>query len=158
MYDPGSGSGVFFSQRVAGCVVARDGVLVATGYNGSVDGEPHCNEVGHEIIRIADWENGVEVGAEFHCIRTIHAEINAIINACKTGASLQNCDWYINGVSCQPCANVIARLQPRRIFMCTDMYEEIRNKGVIEFWRMRCNPRLRTQKELRHEGIMDKET
>jgi len=147
---------------MAGCVVAKDGILVATGYNGSVDGEPHCDEAGHKLIDVREvLPGGVMSPPNEHCIRTIHAEVNAIINACKTGGCLQHCDWYINGISCQSCANIIARLEPRRIFMCVDTYKGIDNENVLEFWKRRFGPSsgyslvLRTREKLRQEGIID---
>ena len=58
-----------------GAVIARDKNILATGYNGSLRGLPHCDEEGHMM------EDG-------HCVRTIHAEANAIIQAAKNGAGI----------------------------------------------------------------------
>ncbi|KKN89681.1 hypothetical protein LCGC14_0235270 [marine sediment metagenome] len=125
----------------AGCVVAKDGVIVATGYNGSVDGEPHCDEAGHELIHVMNFsanseDNIITHGDTIvaHCIRTIHAEINCIINAAKVGQSLEGCDWYLNGVPCKPCSMAIARLYPHRIFFPSDIYPA---EGIIEWWQNR---------------------
>ena len=126
----------------AGCVVARDGIVVATGYNGSAPGEPHCDEAGHRLVSFVpcgapDWqtESG---GPPVHCLRTIHAEINAIINAAYLGVSIRGCDWYVTGVSCPACSKAIARLDPERLFFCSDLGADQRqNHRHLRWWRER---------------------
>lgn len=86
----------------SGCVVAKNGVVITTAYNGSVEGESHCDEIG------CDVQNNT-------CVRSIHAEINAIINAHIIGASVYNADWYITKTPCNNCAPVIRRLKPTSI-------------------------------------------
>jgi len=106
-----------------GCVVAREGVVLATGYNGSAPGEPHCDEDGHLLIHhIPVNPANPEVGVlgESHCIRTIHAEMNAVINAALVGVSLKGCDWYITGVPCQRCSMAISRLRPAALYLRSD--------------------------------------
>ena len=133
----------------AGCVVVKGGVIVATGYNGSVDGEPHCDVAGHKMIAVGRKNFG-EI--EEHCIRTIHAEINAIINAAKVGISLKGCNWYLNGMPCKPCSMAIARLRPNRIFFPPDIYPA---EGIIEWWAKRCNITTKTSAELKEIGVME---
>ena len=60
-----------------GAVIARNKVILSTGYNGAPRGLPHCDDVGHEIV-------------DGHCVRTIHAEANAIAQAARNGAA-RNC-------------------------------------------------------------------
>jgi dCMP deaminase len=64
--------------------------LIATGYNGSAKGQPHCDEVGHYIV-----------GG--HCIRTIHAEENALLQAAQFGISVQGCELVVNAPPCIRC-------------------------------------------------------
>ena len=67
-----------------GAVIAKDGRIISTGYNGSPPGEIHCDEAGCEI------EDG-------HCIRTIHAEANAIAWAARNGISTEGATLYVTG-------------------------------------------------------------
>jgi len=62
-------------RKNVGAVIVRDKTILSTGYNGSVRGMPHCDDVGHFM------ENG-------HCIATVHAEANAIIQAAKNGVAV----------------------------------------------------------------------
>ena len=136
----------------AGCVVARDGIILTTGYNGSAPGDPHCDEVGHEIVSVQRFAKGetppwspltfVESQTE-HCVRTIHAEINAIVNAAYVGVSLRNSDWYINGIPCMACSRALARLRPRTLHLI-DGY---RNGSNLEWWRER-QSRLEVPKQI----------
>ena len=128
-----------------GCVIARDGVLIATGYNGSAPGEDHCDDVGHDLIAVYPAHHGSRTGVdsrekqgEVHCVRTIHAEVNAIVNAAILGVSIKECDWFCTGVPCWACSRTIARLTPDRIFMCIDQGGVDDNKrGIAEWWRRR---------------------
>ncbi|MFQ6674111.1 MAG: cytidine/deoxycytidylate deaminase family protein, partial [Fidelibacterota bacterium] len=69
-------------RKKVGAVIVRDKTILSTGYNGSIRGLPHCDEAGHEI------ENG-------HCVRTIHAEANAIVQAAKNGVTIDGGEIYI---------------------------------------------------------------
>jgi dCMP deaminase len=80
-----------------GCVIEKEGRILSTGYNGSPPGEPHCFDVGCLM------ENG-------HCIRTIHAEANAICFAARHGISLRGSTLYVTGWaggSCHRCKMLI---------------------------------------------------
>lgn len=85
-----------------GAVIVRDRTLLSTGYNGSIRGLPHCDEVGHMM------ENG-------HCVATIHAETNAILQAAKNGVAIDKADIYITASPCWPCFKMIANAGIRRI-------------------------------------------
>ena len=105
-----------------GCIIAREGIVVSTGYNGSGPGDPHCDEVGCDeveswpaVMKDKIWGKGT-----IHCVRTIHSEINAITNAAILGVSIADRDWYITGVPCWGCARVIMRTSPRSIWLCTE--------------------------------------
>lgn len=67
-----------------GCVIEKDGRILSTGYNGSLSGEVHCDDVGCEMV-------------DGHCIRTIHAEANAICFAARHGISLEGAVLYVTG-------------------------------------------------------------
>lgn len=74
-------------RKHVGCLLVRDNHILATGYNGSIPGMDHCDDVGHIVI------NG-------QCLRTTHAEQNAICQAGKYGTSIQGATAY---VTCEPC-------------------------------------------------------
>lgn len=81
-------------RRKVGAVVVVDGQIVATGYNGAPRGEPHCLDVGCEV------EHG-------HCIRTVHAELNALLQAGRTGHALKGATLYTTASPCRRCMQAI---------------------------------------------------
>lgn len=95
-----------------GAVIVRDKNILATGYNGSPAGLPHCTEVGCLI-----YESRTPSGeVEENCFRTIHAEINAIAQAAKNGASIRDADIYITHTPCIHCFKVVINTGIRRVF------------------------------------------
>jgi dCMP deaminase len=82
-------------RKHVGAVVARDKMILATGYNGSIRGLPHCDDVGH------DMEDG-------HCVRTVHAEANAIVQAAKNGVRIDGSGIYVTASPCWSCFRLIA--------------------------------------------------
>jgi dCMP deaminase len=87
----------------SGCVIARDGQLLVTGYVGSPTGLPHCDDVGHQMKRTVH-EDGRETQ---HCVRTVHAEQNAICQAAKLGVSIKGATLYCRMTPCRVCAMLI---------------------------------------------------
>ncbi|OGN01228.1 MAG: deaminase [Candidatus Yanofskybacteria bacterium RIFCSPLOWO2_02_FULL_43_10] len=73
-----------------GAVIARNKVILSTGYNGAPRGLPHCDDVGHEIV-------------DGHCVRTIHAEANAIAQAARNGAAIEGATIYLTISPCYDC-------------------------------------------------------
>jgi dCMP deaminase len=90
-------------RKHVGAVIVRDKTVLSTGYNGSIRGLPHCDDVGHTM------ENG-------HCIATVHAEANAIIQAARNGTAIDGADIYITASPCWNCFKLIANSGIRRIF------------------------------------------
>jgi dCMP deaminase len=87
-------------RRSVGALIVKDRHILATGYNGATSGLPHCPEDGG----INDWPKGcLRAG---HCIRSLHAEQNALLQAAKFGIS---CDGATMYVTCQPC-NACAKM------------------------------------------------
>lgn len=87
----------------SGCVVVRDKHILCTGYVGAPPGLPHCDDVGHLLKKVID-DDGV---ARQHCVRTIHAEQNAILQAAKVGMSLEGSTFYSTMEPCRTCAMFI---------------------------------------------------
>jgi dCMP deaminase len=86
-------------RKSVGCVIVKDRNILATGYNGSVSGLDHCDEVGCDIVTSADGTK--------HCVRTIHAEANAIVQAAKHGHSLRGATAYVTVTPCWPCFKLL---------------------------------------------------
>jgi dCMP deaminase len=89
-------------RKHVGAVVVRDKTILSTGYNGSIRGLKHCNEVGHLM------ENG-------HCVRTVHAEANAIAQAAGNGVRIQDSAIYVTASPCWICFRLIANSGITRI-------------------------------------------
>jgi len=87
----------------SGCVVARDRQILVTGYVGSPKGLPHCDEVGH-LFKTVTHEDG---HTSQHCVRTVHAEQNAICQAAQLGISLAGSTLYCKMTPCRTCAMLI---------------------------------------------------
>lgn len=85
-----------------GAIIVKDRRILTTGYNGSPAGLPHCDEVGHLMI-------------EGHCVRTLHAEQNAIIQAAYHGVSVQDSTLYVTHQPCLNCAKMIINAGIRRV-------------------------------------------
>ena len=82
-------------RKHVGAVIVRNKNILSTGYNGSIKGLPHCDEVGHEMV-------------DGHCIRTTHAEANAIVQAAKNGVSIDNSEIFVTASPCYNCFKLIA--------------------------------------------------
>ena len=87
----------------AGCVIVKDKRIIVTGYVGSPKGLPHCDEVGHQMKTLTH-EDGSQ---SQHCVRTTHAEQNAICQAAKIGVSIDGATVYCNMTPCSTCAKMI---------------------------------------------------
>jgi dCMP deaminase len=87
----------------SGCVIARDRQLLVSGYVGSPIGLPHCDEVGHQMKKMQHEDGSITQ----HCVRTVHAEQNAICQAAKLGISLLGATLYCRMTPCRTCAMLI---------------------------------------------------
>ena len=103
----------------SGCVIARDKQILVTGYVGSPTGFAHCDEVGHQIKRLTH-ENG-EVTE--HCMRTVHAEQNAICQAAKIGVSIAGATIYTRMTPCRTCAMLLINCGIKRV-VCERKYHQ----------------------------------
>lgn len=102
----------------SGCVIARDKQILVTGYVGSPKGLPHCDEVGHQFEDTIH-EDGV---TRKHCIRTTHAEQNAICQAAKLGISISGATLYCKMEPCPVCAKLIINSGIIRV-VCEKRYQ-----------------------------------
>ena len=105
-------------RKHVGALLVRDRTILSTGYNGSIRGMPHCTEAGHMM------END-------HCVATIHAEANAIIQAAKNGVMIDGAAIYVTASPCWNCFKQIANAGIRRI-VYGEFYRDERIFSVAE--------------------------
>lgn len=89
-------------RKHVGALIVREKIILTTGYNGSIRGLSHCDDEGHLM------EDG-------HCVRTVHAEANAIVQAARNGVRLEGGDIYVTASPCFGCFKLIANAGLRRI-------------------------------------------
>ena len=90
-------------RKHVGSVIVRDKTILSTGYNGSIRGMPHCDEAGHMM------END-------HCVATIHAEANAVLQAAKNGVMIEGAEVYITASPCWICFKMLANTGIKKIY------------------------------------------
>jgi len=95
----------------SGCVIVRNRRIIATGYVGSPPGLPHCDDEGHLLKGVADEDGTIRE----HCVRTIHAEQNAICQAAKYGVALEGATLYCRMEPCRVCAMLIISVGITRV-------------------------------------------
>ncbi|MCX6744025.1 MAG: cytidine/deoxycytidylate deaminase family protein [Candidatus Parcubacteria bacterium] len=101
----------------SGCVIARDKQILVTGYVGSPKGLPHCDEVGHQMKSVTHEDGSTTQ----HCMRTTHAEQNAICQAAKLGIAINGATIYAKMTPCPTCAKMIINAGIKRI-VCEKKY------------------------------------
>lgn len=107
----------------AGCVIVRDKQILVTGYVGSPVGLPHCDDVGHLMKKVVH-EDGSE---SQHCVRTVHAEQNAITQAARRGIGLEGATIYVRMTPCRTCAMLIINCGIERV-VCEKNTTKDRNR------------------------------
>lgn len=88
-----------------GCIITKDNLQLAEGYNGSISGHEHCS----------DYDTGCLLNDEGRCIRTIHAEQNALLNAMKKGVSVQGGTAYVTHEPCETCTKLLNQAGIKRV-------------------------------------------
>lgn len=105
-------------RKHVGAVIVREKMILATGYNGSIRGLSHCDEEGHLM------EDG-------HCVRTVHAEANSIVQAARNGVRVEGADIYVTASPCFGCFKLVANAGIKRIVFG----EFYRDHRIFEFSR-----------------------
>lgn len=103
----------------SGCVIARDHQILATGYVGAPAGLPHCDEAGHQLKQVVHEDGSVTK----HCVRTVHAEQNAICQAARRGIGIQGATLYCRMTPCRTCAMMIINCGIVRV-VCERRYHD----------------------------------
>ena len=83
-------------RALVGSVLVQDKRILSTGYNGSVSGQDHCDDVGHQLV-------------DGHCVRTIHSEMNSLISCAKNGVSTDDTEIYVTHFPCYNCTIQLLR-------------------------------------------------
>lgn len=86
-----------------GAVITKNNVILSTGYNGAPRGLPHCEDVGHEIV-------------DGHCVRTVHAEANAMAQAARYGAAIEGGTIYLTISPCYDCFKMMVNAGIKNVF------------------------------------------
>lgn len=121
----------------SGCVIVKNRHVLVTGYVGSPAGLPHCDEVGHLFSKTIHSDGSISN----HCIRTVHAEQNAICQAARRGIALEGATLYCRMTPCRTCAMLIINCGIKRV-VCERKYhkgaeseEMFRQAGIeLEFF------------------------
>ncbi len=109
-----------------GAIIVKDRRILTTGYNGAPAGLPHCDEIGHLMIND-------------HCVRTLHAEQNAIIQAALHGVSVAGGTIYVTHQPCLTCAKMIINAGIRRV-VYAGHYPDVHAVEFLEAARVELTP------------------
>jgi dCMP deaminase len=112
----------------SGCVLVKNKRILATGYVGAPAGLPSCDEVGHEMHTVIN-EDGTK---SQHCIRTSHAEQNAINNAARVGVAIEGGTIYCKMTPCYKCAQSIINSGIVRVVALKDYHAAKRTKEILK--------------------------
>ncbi|MCX7612514.1 MAG: cytidine/deoxycytidylate deaminase family protein [Ignavibacterium sp.] len=102
-----------------GCVLVKDRFVLATGYNGSLPGQPHCDDVGCLIV-------------DNHCVRTNHAEMNALIQATRHGVNVVGATAYVTNMPCTNCAKALIAAGIKKVVVFSDYHDTLATKFFSE--------------------------
>jgi dCMP deaminase len=95
-----------------GCVLVKNKDVVATGYNGSIPGDVHCEDGGCLVV-------------DNHCVRTVHAEMNALIQAAKRGHSIEGATAYVTNMPCTTCAKSLITAGIKRVVIFSEFHDTL---------------------------------
>jgi dCMP deaminase len=101
-----------------GAVIVKNRTILATGYNGTPRGCPHCDEEGHMLRKVGEKDS---------CIATVHAEVNAIAQAARTGVAIEKSQIYCTHNPCFECTKVIINSGISRI-----VYDKFYDSRFVE--------------------------
>jgi dCMP deaminase len=101
-----------------GCILAKDKNVISSGYNGSIPGDDHCEDAGCLVI-------------DNHCVRTVHAEMNALIQAAKRGHAVEGSTAYITNMPCTTCSKALITAGIKRVVVFSDFHDTL----AVEFFK-----------------------
>lgn len=95
------------TRLAVGATIVRDKRIIAGGYNGSISGDDHCIDKGCYVV-------------DNHCVRTVHAETNALLQCAKYGTPTNGADLYVTHFPCLPCTKSIIQAGIKNLYYATD--------------------------------------
>ena len=93
-----------------GCVLVKNKNVISTGYNGSIPGDEHCEDAGCILV-------------DNHCVRTVHAEMNALIQAARGGHAVEGSTAYITNMPCTTCSKSLITAGVKRVVIFSDYHD-----------------------------------
>ncbi|MCL2566682.1 MAG: cytidine/deoxycytidylate deaminase family protein [Alphaproteobacteria bacterium] len=112
----------------SGCIITLDNRILSTGYVGAPAGLPSCDEAGH-LLREVKYENGE---LKQHCVRTIHAEQNAIVYAARYGVSIKDATLYCTMIPCNACSMLIIASGIKRVVAKYEYQSSMESKNMFK--------------------------
>ena len=112
----------------AGAILVRDKRILTSGYVGSPIGISHCDDVGHEMHTVTGEDGTISR----HCIRTAHAELNAITNAARVGVAVEGATLYCKFLPCYTCAKAIINAGIKRVVTFRDYHASKQSKIIFK--------------------------
>ena len=107
------------TRLAVGATIVRDKRIIAGGYNGSVSGDVHCIDEGCYLV-------------DGHCVRTIHAEMNAILQCAKFGVGTDEAEIYVTHFPCLQCTKMILQKKKKKIHYLSDYRNDEYAINLIE--------------------------
>lgn len=95
------------TRLAVGATIVRDNRIIAGGYNGSISGGDHCIDNGCYVV-------------DNHCVRTIHAEMNALLQCSKYGSPVEGATLYVTHFPCLQCSKAIIQSGIKKVNYATD--------------------------------------
>ncbi|MBO1512244.1 ComE operon protein 2 [Metabacillus bambusae] len=95
------------TRLAVGATIVRDKRIIAGGYNGSIAGGVHCSDEGCYVI-------------DNHCVRTIHAEMNALLQCAKFGVPTQGAEIYVTHFPCLQCCKALIQGGIKKVYYAVD--------------------------------------
>lgn len=131
------------------CIIVKDNRILATGYVGAPSGIPSCDEVGHELVKrceipIDKWDKALfyvedthedvipESRFTTHCVRTVHAEQNAILNCARNGMSTLGATMYVTMTPCKVCAMMIIQAGIEKVVARNKYQKDAQSRILFE--------------------------
>ncbi|ADU29839.1 ComE operon protein 2 [Evansella cellulosilytica] len=95
------------SRLMVGATIVRDKRIIAGGYNGAISGGVHCIDEGCYVI-------------DDHCVRTIHAEVNALLQCAKFGVATEGSEIYVTHFPCLNCCKALIQAGIKKVYYAND--------------------------------------
>jgi len=115
-------------RGMSGCIIVKDKRILSTGYVGSPSGIAHCDEIGHQMKKTVH-EDETE---SLHCVRTAHAEMNAICNAARHGVAIEGATIYSKMEPCYTCAKAIINAGIKRVVALNQYHAAVDSREIFK--------------------------